>query len=100
VFVYNKKYILDYWYYKITGVNMGFIAVQALAERNYMEVADVKKQCRHLKVKINNSVPGVYMVDEDDYNRKLSNGAETAQKRTITKSHQKKMAEGKLKKNS
>ena len=72
MFVYNKKFLLDYEYYKQTGDYMAFISVQALAERNQMTVADVKKVCRHNKVQVNNTVPGVYMIDEDDYMNKLS----------------------------
>tara|TARA_Y100000004_G_C8914626_1_gene412531 strand:- start:239 stop:541 length:303 start_codon:yes stop_codon:yes gene_type:complete len=97
VFVYNKKFLLDYEYYKQTGDYMAFISVQALAERNQMTVADVKKVCRHNKVQVNNTVPGVYMIDEDDYMNKLSGGAKAAKKRTLSASHQAKLQAGKKK---
>ncbi len=76
---------------------MGFVSVQALAEKNKMAVSDVKKVCRHNKVQVNNSVPGVYMIDEEDYMAKLSNGAKAAKKRTLTASHQAKLQAGKKK---
>ena len=51
-------------------------------------------------VKINKSVPGVYMIDEDDYDKKLSGGSEVAKKRHLPKKQQQAMQAAKAKKNS
>jgi len=100
MFVYNKKLLLDLDKYNLKGDNMGWISAKALASRNDTDVKEIKTICRHKGVKINKSVPGVYMIDEDDYDKKLSGGSEVAKKRHLPKKQQQAMQAAKAKKNS
>jgi hypothetical protein len=72
--------------------------VTALAEEIGMDERGVKALCRQFGVKVNKGT-GYYLVDEEDFDIKINKGAKPAKKRTLTKSHQKKMMDGKAKKN-
>tara|TARA_E500000331_G_scaffold351974_1_gene399662 strand:+ start:230 stop:457 length:228 start_codon:yes stop_codon:yes gene_type:complete len=72
--------------------------VSALAEEVGMDERGVKSLCRQFGVRVNKG-NGFYLVDAEDFYGKINKGAKPAKKRTLTKSHQKKMMEGKAKKN-
>tara|TARA_R110002020_G_scaffold453209_2_gene667940 strand:+ start:148 stop:375 length:228 start_codon:yes stop_codon:yes gene_type:complete len=74
------------------------INVTALADKVGMDDRGVKALCRQFGVRVNKGT-GFYLVDEEDFNTKISKGSKPAKKRTLSKAHQKKMMEGKAKKN-
>jgi hypothetical protein len=73
--------------------------VTALAEDVGMDERGVKSLCRQFGVKVTKG-SGFYLVDEEDFHNKINKGAKPAKKRTLSRAHQKKMMEGKAKKNS
>ena len=74
------------------------INVSALAEDVGLPERKIKQICRDHGVIVYKG-NGYYLVDAEDFYAKLEKGSRVEKKRTLTKSHQKKMMEGKAKKN-
>jgi len=54
----------------------------------------VKYLCRKHKIRVNKG-PGFYLIDHEDYLTKIKSGSVREKQRTLTKSHLKKMMDGK-----